>query len=63
MLLTLLLGGQLGVWKVKRQGSDAAVLLLGGQLGVWKVKRQGSDAADAPSWWATGCLEGETARL
>ena len=39
-------------------------LLLGGQLGVWKVKqRQGSDAADAPSWWATGCLEGETARL
>ena len=39
------------------------MLLLGGQLGVWKVKRQGSDAADAPSWWATGCLEGEAARL
>ena len=39
------------------------MLLLGGQLGVWKVKRQGSDAADAPSWWATGCLEGETAKL
>ena len=39
------------------------MLPLGGQLRVWKVKRQGSDAADAPSWWATGGLEGEAARV
>ena len=67
MLLMLLLGGQLGVWKVKRQGSGAADAPVGYAfrwvVGWSKVKRQGSDAADAPSWRATGCLEGETARL
>ena len=31
MLLIFFLGGQLGVWKVKRQGSDAADAPLEGE--------------------------------